>query len=269
MHILSKRSLSVLIASSAVIGSLALAGTAFAASSNGLGHGGATMPRPAIVGIVASISGTGNTLTVNSKNWQRSGTTTPTTSTTYTVDATNATVTKAGASSSVSAIAVGDQVMIKGTVTGTNVVAIAINDGKGKVGRPEMSGQKSKTGTTSNMPAITGNGQPVIGGTVMVNSDGTLTVTTKSGVIYAVTVASTATISKMGVTGTATIANVVNGDNVVIQGTVNGTSVTASSVIDQGTTPSKPSISGSPEGTETHGGFFGAVGGFFSHLFGF
>ena len=72
-----------------------------------------------------------------------------TTATTYTVDASSATVTKNGAASTVSAIAVGDTVMVQGTVSGTNVTAKTIRDGVGQ-------GQ----------PAIQGNGQPVVAGTV-------------------------------------------------------------------------------------------------------
>lgn len=49
----------------------------------------------------------------------------------YTVDASNATVTKNGASASLSGIAVGDKIFVRGTTTGTNVVATSINDGHG------------------------------------------------------------------------------------------------------------------------------------------
>jgi hypothetical protein len=216
------------------------------------------MQRPTVVGTVSAISGTN--LTVTSKNWAKPGTT-PAAGTTYTVNATNATVTKAGAVSSVSAIAVGDMVMIQGTVSGTNVTATKINDGV-----MNHLGQKPKTGTISHAPIITGNGQPVIGGSVTAISGSTLTVTNKSNVTYTVD-ATNAVIEKGN--ATSTISNIATGDNVVVQGTVNGTSVTASSVIDQGATPTQPNNSASTTPEHRGGGIFSAIGGFFSHLFGF
>ena len=258
MNIFTKRSLQALVAGSALIGSFALTGTAFAAPvpTSGFGHGGMNMPRPAVVGTVASISG--NTLTVTAKAWQRGSSTT--TATTYSVDATNATVTKSGASSTVSAIAVGDMIFVQGTVSGTSVTATKIYDGL--MGRMGMPGKKPDMNVASHTPAIIGNGQPVIGGSVTAISGNSLTVTNKSNVTYTVDVTS-ATVTKTGVTG-ATISNIVVGDNVVIQGAVNGTSIIASSVIDQ-VAPSSTS-----NGTKRPmGGFFGAIGGFFSHLFGF
>jgi hypothetical protein len=260
MNILSRRNLMAFVAGAACIGSFAVTNTALAAGLGGFGHG----MRPAVAGIVASAPDANGTFTVTSKSWQRGSTTsTPTTSTTYTVNTTSATiVTKTGASSSVSAIAVGDTVMIQGTVSGTNVAATKIYDGlMGRLG--QMFGQKPKMEIASHTPAIAGNGQPIIGGNVTAISGSSLTVTNKSNVTYTVNMSS-ATISKMGVTG-ATLSNIVVGDSVIVQGTVNGTSVTASSIIDQGTPPSSSTSTDHP----ARGGFFGAIGGFFSHLFGF
>ena len=78
---------------------------------------------PGIFGIVASVSG--NTLTVNGRapGMMAQGTTT------YTVNATNATVFKNNATSTISAVLVGDTVSVRGTVTGTSVVATSIRDG--------------------------------------------------------------------------------------------------------------------------------------------
>ena len=112
---------------------------------------------------------------------------------------------------------------------------------------------------------VAGNGQPIVGGAITAISGNTLTVTNKSNVTYAVDATSANFLQ-----GSATIAisGVKVGDTVVVQGTVNGTSVTASTVIDQGqqaaagatgTTPKRGGI----------GGFFGGIGSFFSHLFGF
>jgi len=254
MNILSKRSLSGLMLGSALIGSFALAGTAFADGPSESNHGVSPMPRPAVVGTVASVSGT--TLTVTAKNWKHASTT----ATTYTVNAANATVTKDGAASTVSAIAVGDQVMVRGTVSGTNVTATVINDGKA-LGRPDMSEKRSDMmDIASRTPEIAGNGQPVIGGKVTAINGSTLTLTNSSNATYTVD-ATSAKIVKAGVTG-AVLSNVAVGDSVIVQGTVNGTSVTASSLIDQGTAP----VAGQPA---SHRGFMGIIGGFFSHLFGF
>jgi predicted lysophospholipase L1 biosynthesis ABC-type transport system permease subunit len=72
-------------------------------------------------GVVASISGTTLTMTEEANEGGA----------TYTVDASNATITKNGAAASLSSIAVGDKIFVKGTVTGTTVVATSINDGHG------------------------------------------------------------------------------------------------------------------------------------------
>jgi hypothetical protein len=252
-----KNKLGYLISGSVLLGSLLFAGTAFAAGPTGPWQGGGMKAHmPGVFGTVASISG--GTLTVNSKGFGPNAT-----ATTYTVDATNATVTKANAASTLSAVAVGDMVGVQGTVSGTNVTATAIHDGLMMRGgmHPGMGGKWNASSTPAT-PVIQGNGQPVIGGAVTAINGNSLTVTNKSNVTYTVDVTS-ATVSKAGVTG-ATISSISVGDNVVVQGTVAGTAVTASSVIDQGTAPSSTGTT-PPE----RRGFMGAVGGFFSHLFGF
>ena len=80
--------------------------------------------RRGVVGIVSSVNGTA--LTVTSQN-RKAGTTT-----TYEVDATTAIVKKEGVASSLSDIAVGDKVHIKGTVDGTNITATGISSGSFK-----------------------------------------------------------------------------------------------------------------------------------------
>ena len=91
---------------------------------------GSDSVRPGVTGTVSAISGT--TLTVTSKKMERgmnkAGTSTPAASVTYTVDASNATVTKNNTTSTLSAIAVGDTIMVQGTVSGTNVTATTIRD---------------------------------------------------------------------------------------------------------------------------------------------
>ncbi len=265
-----------IVTSSAVIGSLLFAGVASAQTTTtaptpgtgvheGFGRGGAHMP--GVFGTIASISG--NTITVVSKGFGRGATTA--TPTTYTIDATNASVTKSGAASSVSALVMGDTVMVEGTVTGTNVVATAIRDGI-----PQGRGGMGMHGTVASSAAalIQGNGQPVVGGTVTANDGTTITITNKSNVTYSVTTSASTVVTKAGTT--AAVASVVVGDEVVVQGAVSGNVVAASSVIDQGAKPT--TTSGTPDttaggATAPKGGFVGgivhSIGGFFRNLFGF
>lgn len=262
-----------LIIGSAVVSMFALAGTAFAASTTVTGTVGSApshmnnLARPAVVGTVSAVNG--DILTVASNSWnERRGfaSTTPSSqpsavtpaSTTYTVDATNATVTKNNATSSVASIAVGDTVMVQGTVSGTNVTATTIRDGVMRGGMKPGQGTGQGKGTAQMPTGITGNGEPVVGGSVTAVSGSTLTITNKSNVTY--TIDATNAIVMKG-NATSTLSNVATGDNVVVQGTVNGSSVTASTVIDQGA-PQTTS-----EGVVHN--FMGAIGGFFTRIFGF
>ena len=204
---------------------------------------------PGVFGTVASVSG--NTLTVTSKMGPSGST-----GMTYTIDATNATVTKAGASSSVSSITVGDTIMVQGTVNGTSVTATSIRDGM-----PQ--GQKSHTNVTT---VIKGNGQPVIGGNVTVINGSMLTVTNKSNITYTVD-ATNATVEKGNIASSTSAIAV--GDNVVIQGTVSGNSITATSVIDGGSNTATANSTNGTLSTHQSGGFFGGIGNFFHSLFGF
>ena len=201
-----------------------------------------------VFGTVTAISGT--TLTITSKAPEK-GTNT-TTTTTYTVNAGSATVTKNNAASSLSAVAIGDTVMVQGTVSGTTVTAAKINDGM-------MMKGPGKPGVT-----ITGNGQPVIGGAVTVISGTTLTVTNKSNVTYTVNVASS-TVVKSNATSSASAIAV--GDNVLVQGAVNGNVVVASSVVDSGTAPAGPGTPGMQP--KSFMGLLGGIGAFIHSLFGF
>ena len=259
----------------AVLGSLALVAPIFAQASTttppapalhggmGMGRGGFMGVRMGmgVVGTVASINGTTITVTsVNRMGMGRGGqdgqtpNTTPSATpapVTYTIDASSATVMKAGVASTVSAITVGDTVMVQGTVTGTNVVAKTIRDGiPAKVQKPTPT------------PVIIGNGQPIIAGTISAINGSALTITNKSNVTYTVD-ASQAKVESKGVL--STLSTVAIGDNVVIQGTVNGTSVTAYSVTDQGITPTTQTT-GTPQ---ARGNMFSGIGQFFKHLFGF
>ena len=246
------------------------------------GHGGASAGMaPGVFGTVSALAVNGdvNTFVVTARTRPQMGqaTTTDTTSVAYTVDASNAKIYKGSATStvSVSGIAVGDTVMVQGTVSGTNIAATVIRDGAGKMmqGRPGSGGGAKPTTTSAGQPEIMGNGEPVIGGSVAAIGDASLTVTNPSNVTYTVGVAST-TIVKNGTN--VAFSDIAVGDNVIVQGAVNGTSVTASSIIDQGTKGTGTSSSDVPP-QKSHGaglgasvgGFFGAIGGFFQHLFGF
>ncbi len=240
-----------------VVKTVALAAEPDTTWKNG-GHGAAGWAERThgIYGTVSAANG--STLTVTSMGFGPNAA-----QTTYTVNAANAAVMKDGAASTLSAIAVGDRVIVQGTVTGTTVAATAIRDGV-----PQRLRDGTGPADWHVTPLVAGDGQPIIGGSVTAVSGTTLTVTNQSNVTYTVDAAN-ATVTKGN--AASTLSGVSVGDNVIVQGTVNGTSVTASSVQDQGTTPSGEITSS----TVAHGkqgeqsGFFGAIFGFFQHLFGF
>lgn len=192
--------------------------------------------RNGVSGKVTAVSG--STLTVAGRN-----------STSYTVDASAATVTKSKAASSVSAIAVGDTVFVQGTVNGTSVTATTIEDGVGAQWPGSNGGAKIPG---SGGATIAGNGEPVVAGSVTAISGSTITITNKSNVTYTIDASAT------------TYSNVKVGDGIVVQGTVNGNSVVASSVIDNA---ANASAAGGAK--PAHKGILNGIGSFFSHLFGF
>lgn len=216
---------------------------------------GIGMMKPVIVGRVEAISG--NTLTITAQQGiglgmgrNRNATSSVSATTkTYTVDAANATILKNNATSSVSSIAVGDVLIVQGTLNETSITATLIRDGM-------MRGQEQDKNESNKqaLSVLQGNGQPIIGGKVSAISGATLTVTNTSNVTYTVD-ASNAKILQ-GQT-TSSLASLKVGDAVTVQGTVNGTSVIASTVIDQT----------KPEGQKMN--FFAGIGQFFRHLFGF
>lgn len=233
-----------------------ISGTSVAASkinSGDMGRGSQDEKGRGIMETVSSISG--NTIIVAGKTGGPGAKNN--TETVYTVDAGNAAVKKDGADSAVSSIAVGDTLMIRGTIDGTNIAATSIDDGmpgKGQ-GSPQNQGARD--------PIVEGDGQPMIAGTVISVSGSTFTVTNKGNNTYEID-ASGATIKKDGVEN-ATVSNIAAGDQIVAQGAVNGTSMTASSVIDQG---GKDSSAGSST-EQSKAGFFGRIFSFLKSLFGF
>ena len=259
------------------------------AGHNGGMRGGMT---PGIFGTVSTISGDTLTVTATARPMRPMPEQASTSAnmpsvvagTAYTVDATNATVYKAGATTTVSSIAQGDTVFVQGSVTGTSVAATVIRDGvTGMMGRGKGFGGGRGASSTmprpSSTPIIQGNGEPVIGGAITAISGTTLTVTNASNVTYTIDAASSTVVVK-GVS--STLASVAVGDTILVQGVVNGNSVTASSIIDQGikganassTAASSSKLHGGFGGFSASigahlGGFFGSIGGFFQHLFGF
>lgn len=213
--------------------------------------------RPAVVGKVSDLNG--NTITVVSK--QGFNKKSSAADITYTIDTTNAKILRGESTISVSDIAVDDTIIVEGTVTGTNVAATLIRDGK--IG----------SGNDQALLQIKGNGQPVVIGKITSITGSTFSIANNSGVTYTID----ATNAKFFVKGaqTATISNLAIDDNVVVQGTVNGSSVVASTVVDQKEKASNSSRSEAQKGENdnTRKGFFGGmmnnVGGFFKHLFGF
>lgn len=223
-----------------------------------LGRGMPT--RPVVTGTVISING--STIMLSGHQGFTTSSTTP--ATTFTIDATNAKVTKNNATSTVPSIVAGDTISVVGTLSGTNVIATMIRDGIPNQGRGNM-------GIYNNQipPQLQGNGQPVIAGTVSVINGTVLTVTNKSNVTYTVNVSNAKVTTNNTV---ATTASIKVGDMVFIQGTVNGTSVTASTLIDNGVpqaTGSRRQGQGMYQQQRAPQGIFSKIGGFFSHLFGF
>lgn len=258
-----KKSAVVGITSAALLVALLISVSAPSAFAQGRGMGMMNM-RPGIVGTISSVSG--NTVIVlGHQGFGPKATAT----TTYTVDASKATVKKTSttgiATSTISSLVSGDNVFVVGTVTGTNVVATMILDGIPSMRGPGMgkgAPGKGPWGMGSSSPMISGNGEPVVAGSVTALSGSTLTVTTKSNTTYTIDTASAKFVGK----NVSTIANIKTGDQVVVQGTVNGSSVTASTVIDGQTMNGNEK---GPGGPAHGGGFFGAISSFFSHMFGF
>lgn len=228
-------------------------------------RGRTPMMKPAIFGTVSSVNGTVVTVSgvsggrgFSQKNNSAGSTTTPA-ATTFTVDASNAKVMKNNATSTVSQIAVGDKILVQGTVSGINVVATMIRDGEmmgeGK-GRP--TGQ-----VQPNLP-VQGNGQPVVAGTVSAISGSALTISNKSNVQYTVDVSNAKFTQGQN---TISLSGVSVGDSVMVQGAVNGSSVVASSVVLGAKSAAANGATSSGAGQSR--GFFGQIGQFFMKMFGF
>ncbi len=215
--------------------------------------------KPSLVGKVSAING--NTLTVISNGEIEKDHNASTT--TFTVNVTNAKLLRGNTAITLSDITVGDNVVIQGVVTGNNVVATIVRDGKVGNGDGNNNDNDKNGSTTDNNKAllqIQGNGQPVVAGTVTVINNPNMTITTGSGITYTINVATAKIIQG---NATTTLSSVKVGDAVIVQGTVNGISVVASTIIDTNRDVNKA------PGQNTRNGFFGSIGQFFKHLFGF
>jgi hypothetical protein len=221
--------------------------------------GGGMGRMPGIAGKVTAIDGTNITV-----QGARNG------ATSYNVNASNATVRKNNATSSVSAIVVGDTIMVRGTVSGTSVTATNIFDGSfgGMRGGPRgwgsaatSTGRGTPSGrgayplrSASGTPSYASGTVPTVMGTVAAINGSMLTITGNDGMAYMVD-ASNATLIKQG-SPTSSVSAIAVGDNVQIKGTVNGTSVTATIITDN-------------IAPAAHKGFLGAIQDFINNLFHF
>ncbi len=172
------------------------------------------MEKPAVMGTLASVSGT--TLAVTGKD-----------GTSYSVNAASATVMKglgAGSvASTVSAIPTGDTLIVMGTVSGTNVTASRIVFGLG--------GAMMKGGPGIETEGEHAAGRPVLG-TVASVSGNSVTLTGKDGKTYAADV-SAAIIVRGGEKETAmTAADIKAGDTLLVFGTLSDSAIAATKIID-------------------------------------
>lgn len=176
---------------------------------------------------------------------------------TLTVNATGAVVDKNKVTTALSSVAVGDMIFVEGTVNGTSVTATKIHDGVMMKGWAKTHGADKTDASANAMAMLEGNGQPIVGGTVSAINGNSITITNKSNASYTVDI-SNAKITKNGSASAASTISV--GDTILVQGTINGTAVTAVNIVDSANASAH---------ANAHAGFFGAIGNFFAHLFGF
>lgn len=206
--------------------------------------------RPDVVGKVTAVSG--STITVSGRSLSGAASSTST----FSVDASGATILRGNATSTVGNIKVGDPVIIQGVVTGTNVVAKVVRFA-------ELRNGSEKDDKGKNKDKIVGDGNPVVAGVVSAISGNTVSITASNSIVYSVD----ATNAKVQVKGVAssTVSNIAVGDKVVAQGVITGNSVVATSIFDQG----QPSGDNKGRGNDAKPGFIKKVGGWFKNLFGF
>lgn len=170
---------------------------------------------PATIGTVTAING--NSITMTSKN-----------GTSYTVDATTTKITKADATTTLANIQVGDSLFVRGTTTGTNIVATNIIDGITKAKGFEKNEKHSAKANLyfGTIAAVNGSSFTIQGESrstttaVTVNTD-SATVFTKDG-------------------QTASLGDLTVGQRVTVKGTKDNTTKTISSVTNVNVMTAKP-----------------------------
>ncbi|MCX6721686.1 MAG: DUF5666 domain-containing protein [Candidatus Staskawiczbacteria bacterium] len=184
---------------------------------------GQILQKPTISGTVSAING--NTITVSGKQditRKDIKTSSSVANITFTVDATKAKITKNGAAGKITDIAVGDTVVVQGTITGTNVVATTIKDGQNVTDpnrmRPNLVGKVSAiSGNTITVVSQQGFRKPT---DAIINPSSTIFTVDASG----------AKIFKGDVT--SAVSGITVGDTIIVQGTVTGTNVVATMIRD-------------------------------------
>lgn len=219
---------------------------------------------PSVVGKVTGIDGSTITVSGQIQGTKRRGMMSATSSasqTSFMVDASVAKIVKANATSTLSGISIGDQVMVFGQISGSSIKASLIRDAM--IANPRRPGFSAEDRSQGMM----GNGQPVVAGKVSFVNGGTFTLVTAASTTYSVD--ATNAVFKQGMS-TTTIASLSVGDYVVVQGTVNGSSVVATSIME----PARMMESRDEEQQQQQQqprerGFFSGIGGFFRGIFGF
>ena len=248
--------------------------TASSSQMMGRNYNNGFMMKPIVVGIVTSVTGSNITIDGRSLSLERERNATQPATTTYTIDASSATIHKNNATSTIASIIIGDTLSVQGTISGTSIKATFIRDGtvgRGLLGQnygmmrngnddKEDHGRNSTTTPGTINSPITGNGQPVVAGTVSSVSSSTIVITNKSNISYTVD-ASNAKIVQG--TDTITISGISVGDSIIAQGAVTGNSIIASSIIDE-----KNRLANINPSLQNRG-IFGSIGKFFMNIFGF
>jgi hypothetical protein len=219
-------------------------------------HSGATIQggidsnrmSPNFVGKVTAISG--NIITINTKNDSENNTSAAPATTVLTIDATTARILRGETAITIADVAVGDNIVVQGIKTGTNIVAGLIRDGK--------VGNGNEGDNNQALLQIKGNGQPIVSGKVSATSGSTITITNSSNITYTIDASSAKIIQGKN---TISVSDVKVGDLLLVQGNITGTAVTASIIIEQNIA--------STGNVKSSKGIFGSVGQWLRRLFGF
>ncbi len=191
----------------------AVSGTNVTASSISVFNNVATPAmRPGASGKISAING--SILTVTGNN-----------NTTYTVDATNAKISKGfgakGTALTIANLTVGEMIFANGATSGTNVTATAIsvmNNARTKTGQP---------GNFNRAPRVNGKVTAVNGASFTVQMTGRMRATsTSQNITYTVNTTGSTVFTKNG--KTAALADLTTGEMVTVAGTIDSTAATVS-----------------------------------------